>query len=446
MNKILIVFLLLMTGSMVARAQEAQTITLDAAVDLALENNFRLAVAKNNLELADDRITGEKADFLPSLSANASYRKSLGNSFIPGTNDFTSQAFSSYNASASANITLFSGFANINSLRNAQYQKKTQEQNVQWTRETIIFNTATAFLQVLLNKELLEIANENLEASLKTLNQVQIQTDVGSRPIVDLYNQQATVANNRLQVTNRENALELSRLALVRIIQIDPLKDYRFVIPDVNIGATKANDYELEQLIATALENRSDLQSAKYNIKSIKYQLNVAQSRYYPTLSLGASISSGYTPALENLTFEDQFFDYQISKGFGLTLRIPIFSGLDTRTSVQAAKINYKNAKLNLEDTRLEVIQQVKQAYSDYQAILERLQATNAALKAARKAYEAEQARYEVGAGTLIQLSQANAQFVEAQSNRAQAVFNFIFQKRLLDYYLGKLNKNISFN
>lgn len=446
MKKILLAFLFVFSSVAAGLAQQdIRTITLDKAVNIALENNFQLKIARNRVELADDRITGEKADFLPSLNARAGYRKSIGNQFIPGTSRFTTKSFSSYSASISANITLFGGFANIRSLRNARYTKKTRKQNAEWTKESIIFETASRFLQVLLDKELLQIAKENLQASLKTLEQVKAQVEVGARPIVDLYNQKATVANNRLTVTNRQNALELSRLALIRVLQIDPLDEYRFTIPEVDVENITPRNYDLQHLVAVALDNRSDLQSARYNIKSLKWQLKLAQSRYWPTLSFNASLSSRYLPG-SKLSFSDQFFDFQISKGFGFTLSIPIFNGLNTRTSVQRAKINYKNAKLQLQDKRLQVIQDVKQAYSDYQAILERLEATKVALKAAKKAYKAAKARYDVGAGTLIQLTQASANLQEAKSNRAQAVYNFIFQKKLLDYYLGKLDKNISFN
>lgn len=446
MKKVLLAFLLVFGLSAGSFAQQdVRTITLDKAVNIALENNYQLKIARNRVELADDRITGEKADFLPTLNARAGYRKSIGNQFIPGTSRFTTQSFSSYSASLSTNITLFSGFANIRSLRNARYNKRTRKQNAEWTKETIIFRTAKRFLQVLLDKELLQIAKENLQASLKTLEQVKAQVEVGARPVVDLYNQKATVANNRLTVTNRRNALELSRLALVSVLQIDPLGEYRFTIPEIDIEHINPKNYDLQRMIAVALENRSDLQSARFNIKALKWQLKTAKSRYWPSLSFGASISSRYLPG-SKLSFSEQFFDFQISKGFGITLSIPIFNGLNTRTSVQRAKINYKNAKLQLQNKRLQVIQEVKQAYSDYQAILERLDATQAALKAAKKAYQAAKARYEVGAGTLIQLTQASANLQEAKSNRAQAVYNFIFQKKLLNYYLGKLDKNISFN
>src|SRR5699024_2439212 len=299
MKKAIIALVFLLTGSIFAKAQENRTISLNEAIDLALDNNYELAVAKNNLELAGDKITGAKADFFPSLSANFSARENIGRQFVPGTSDFVDQPVKFFNGSLNTSVVLFSGFANIYDLRNAQFGKKSQKETVQWTRESIIFNTASAYLQVLLNKELLEIAKENLEASKKTLNQVENQTEVGSKPIADLYNQQATVANNQLQVTNRKNDLKISRVKLVRILQIDPLKEYRFVIPEVDIDKISKKAYNLPQLIAAALENRSDLQGAKYDIEAIKYQLKLTKSNYWPTLSFGASLSSGYS---------DQFF------------------------------------------------------------------------------------------------------------------------------------------
>jgi outer membrane protein len=85
----------------------------------------------------------------------------------------------------------------------------------------------------------------------------------------------------------------------------------------------------------------------------------------------------------------------------------------------------------------------VRQAYNDYHSIAQELESSEKALIAAQRAYDTEQQRFEVGATTLIELNQANANFVQAQSNRIQAVYSFVFQERLLDYYLGQLGQNL---
>ncbi len=160
-------------------------------------------------------------------------------------------------------------------------------------------------------------------------------------------------------------------------------------------------------------------------------------------MSLSASIRSNYSDGIP-FDFQDQFFDQNISRSLGLSISIPIFDNLNRRTSVQAQEITYKNAKLNLENTELQVVQEVNQAYNDYQSYIKQLDSSQKALQAAKRSYETQKQRYEVGAGTLIELSDANAQYVEAQANRAQAFFRVVFQQKLLDYYIGKLDQNIS--
>ncbi len=92
------------------------------------------------------------------------------------------------------------------------------------------------------------------------------------------------------------------------------------------------------------------------------------------------------------------------------------------------------------------VIQDVNTALNDYKSYVKQLESSEKALQAAERAYETQKQRYEVGAGTLIELSEANARYVEAQSSRAQALFRVIFQQQILEYYIGKLDQNVSLN
>ena len=291
----------------------------------------------------------------------------------------------------------------------------------------------------------MEIDRENLAASQQTLEQVKAQVEVGSRPTVDLYNQEATVANNELQVVNSENALNASKLQLIRQLQVDPLQQYEFSTPEVNPEDVNAQDYNLRQLVNTAMENRSDLRSDQLNIQSLEHQLSVAKASLYPSLSLNAQISSDYSDRVD-FNFSDQFYDQNVVKFVGLSLNVPLFNNFNRRANIQSQMVTYKNAKLNLENTELQVVQDVNQAYNDYQSYMKQLESSRKALTAAEKTYETQQERYQVGAGTLIELSDANAQFVQAQANTTQALFRVIFQQKLLDYYIGRLDQNIELN
>lgn len=448
-----ILFACLFLATVTAQAQEVRTITIQEAVEIALENNYQLKQAGNNLDLATENIKSEYADFLPSLNGSLNGRRQVGRRFDDVTGEITERGSNSLSGSVSANITIFDGFNNINSLRQSKQSKISYEEELQRAKEEVIFNTASAYLQVLLDIELLEIAKENLENSQQQLQQVQAQVEVGSRPTVDLYNQEAQVANDELTVTQQENSLKFNKLVLIRQLQIDPLGNYEFEVPELESQVDKSIDvtYNINELIDQALLNRSDLKSEIANIKSLQYQLDIAQGSLYPTISGSASIGSGYSetflaPDPDNpgegidVSFSDQFFNQQIQRQYGISINIPIFQNWNRMYNIQASKVQLKNAELNFDNSKLQVIQEVSQAHNDYTSYIKQMEAAEKSMRASEKAFETQQERYNVGSSTLIELSQAQANYVEAQSNYTQARYSLIFQEKLLDYYLGKLS------
>ena len=208
-------------------------------------------------------------------------------------------------------------------------------------------------------------------------------------------------------------------------------------------------DLNLQEMVDAALQNRSDLRAQEFAIESNQNNMRIARTNLMPTLSASANISSSYTDQFidritgESVGFSDQFFDLSIRRSIGFSIQIPIFNRWDNRTTLQSAQIQLKNSRLELDNIRFQISEEVRQAYNDYVAVTKELETTEKALIAAERAFETEQQRYNVGASTLIELNQANANYVQAQSNRVQAVYNFVFQEKVIDYFLGRLADEI---
>ncbi|MEO1023788.1 MAG: TolC family protein, partial [Bacteroidota bacterium] len=150
------------------------------------------------------------------------------------------------------------------------------------------------------------------------------------------------------------------------------------------------------------------------------------------------------TNVIVYLLIEELITEWNYNIGF--TLNVPIFSNWNRMTQIQAAKVNLKNAELGLQNTQLQIVQEVTQAYTDYNNFVQQFESADKAYIAAEKAFEVQQERYNVGASTLIELSQAQTQFVTAKSDRTSALYNLIFQEKLLDFFLGKLSgENVTF-
>lgn len=435
------------------QAQDTEKITLQDAIDIALENNLELKRASNDLDLARSQNFSAKANFLPSVDGSFSGRQSVGRQFIESEIAFEEVTSNTLSGSISTSMPIFQGFSNILNLRNSRKDIDRQENSLERTRETVIFNAASSYLQVLLDKQLLEIAEENLEASQQQLKQVEAQVEVGSRPTVDLYDQESQVASNELEVINQENALELSRTQLIRNLQLDPLKSYEFAMPEVAVEDVEPQELDLQKLTEQALSNRKDLRSQELLIETLNNDLKEARYALFPTLSVSAGISSGYgdlysvpdpaTGEIRSVGFVDQFFDQRINRYAGFQISVPIFNNWDRRVSIQQAQVNYKNAQLDLRDQEYAVREEVRQAYNDYRSYAKRLESSQKSLRAAERSYETQQQRYEVGSSTLIELTDASARYTEAQSNLANALYNLIFQEKLLNYYLGQLDQDV---
>lgn len=438
------------------QAQDVQEITLQDAIDIALENSIDLEKSSNDLELAETEEFSAKADFLPSVNASLNGRQNVGRQFIESEVRFEEVTSNSISGSIDASVPIFQGFRNILNLRSSRKDIERQQNTLERTRERVIFNAASSYLQVLLDKELLDIAKENLEASEKQLEQVEAQVDVGSRPSVDLYDQESQVASNELEVINQENALEISRTQLVRALQLDPVQSYEFATPEVGTEDVQKVEFDLQELTNRALNNRKDLQSQELLIETLQNDLKQTKYSLYPSITANAGISTSYQdlyrafdPATGEsgaVDFGDQFFDQRISRFAGFSISIPIFNNWDQRLSIQQAQVNYKNAQLDLKDQEYGVREEVRQAYNDYRSYVKRLESSQKALRAAERSYETQQQRYEVGSTTLIEVSDASARYTEAQSNLANALYNLIFQEKLLDYYLGQLDQDITLN
>lgn len=448
-------FIIFVTFASTAVAQEVRSITLDEAIDISLENNIDVRLSENEIERQESEYRQSRAELYPNLNASIGGSRQIGRQFDQATVAFDDFTTNNLNSSISTSVTIFDGFQNINELRSARLGRESAEERYQRTRESIIFETSALFLDVLLSQELLEIERENLEASRQQLEQVEAQVEVGMRPVVDQYSQESVVANNELSVIQSENSLNLNKLRLSRILQLDPLGEYDFVAPSIQEEELEVRDYDLSEMINLAMNNRSDIRASEMELQQTRRSLAISQAGGLPNISLSAYLSTAYRdqqrdvdpetgmPLEGTMPFNDQIFDANINRGMSFNVSIPIFNRRQTRNQVQQRQIDYRNAELQLEDLHQEVFLELQQAYNDYMGYAQELEATEKALTAAERAYETEQERYNVGSATLIELTNANNEYVQASSNRIQAMYRFAFQEKVLDFYLGRITEDV---
>ncbi len=430
-------FLLAAGGGRHAQAQQPQVITFDEAIRIALDRNIQVKQSGNNIELSARQVFQRRMNFLPSFSMSTN--GSRGSGFAQdqaGRNiQFTSQNLS---GSLSGQINLFDGFANIAALRQSKHNLQASELTYDQTRETVAFDVASNFLLYVNGGQLVVIQQENLEAQRQLLAQIEEFVNVGSRPISDLYQQQAATAQSELDVLNAERDAELSKARLIQVLQLDPRSEYEFVAPRYEDVPVAPQDYDLQELFDIAFQSRDDLAAQEARILAAQQGVRLAKSVFWPTVGLGGSYRSNYSPDI-NRSFFDQV-DGNRGNSLGFSVSYSIFDGFSRNTQVQQAEVQYRNEMLEMESLKQNAALQVRQGYLEYETARKSLEVSETQVLAAERALDASQNRYNVGAGTLVELTQARAQYVAAVSNRVQAQYNFLFQSKLVDFFVGRLD------
>lgn len=426
------------------KAQDEELLlTYEEAVSIALRENIQIKQQENILETNRAERAQAYANLAPSVNFGATGQRIYGRQFDNTTGRFTEQRVDRLYGGLSANLTLFNGFTIINTIKQRQHAAESQLNQINQTRQDVIFNVSQQYLQVLLNQELLRIAQANLEQQNELAESIEIFVEAGTRNIADQYNQEAEAKKAALAVVESENQLTISKVQLIRILQIDPFQEWRFSEPELSQAQLLQENIKLEESYNTAIANRPDIKQQTKGIEANRYGLKASRGFYYPRLSIGYDLYSQYSNLdIDNTPLETQLFKDNKSQVIYLSLNIPIFNNLENRTQVQRSKQLLSNSMLDLEDLERNIFEQVQTAIADYETAQERIVAAESQVKAAEKALEAEKERFRLGVGNVLDLNRVNAAYVEALSTKAQADYQIIFQKTALDYYQGTLQSN----
>jgi outer membrane protein len=417
-----------------------QTINFDEAIAIALRQNTTLKQASNVSAVNSATVRQERLSLLPDLRFNTTTGQNYGRSFSQDEGRIIDQTTQSVNAGVSSTLTLFNGMSNIASLRSAKLSEDAGERNVQRAEQTVAFTVASNFLALVQQQEQVGVQQDNLEAQQAQEKQIQAYVNAGSRAISDLYQQQATVAAALSQLVNAKRALELAKVDIIQALNLDPRGNYAFTPPALDTTTANINSvaFDLDSLLTRAYGQRSDLFAQQANVSAAQQDVKAAKGGRWPALSLTAGYNSAYNSAT-TVGFYDQL-DQRRGGALTLGFSVPLFDRGAVDLATQKAEISEDNARLDLKNTQQQIGLEVRRAYLDYVADKQQLDAAGAQLRAAQLALETSQQRYNVGAATLLEVTQARATQLQAESALVTARYALLFQRTLIGYYTGDLN------
>ena len=395
--------------------------TLQQCVDTALANNRN--IKQNELTKTTKEIAYQQArnNLLPSLNASASQGWSFGRSQLA---DGTYQNINSSNSSfsLSSGITLFDGLRMKYNIDARMNELKASEANLEKIRQDIILSVSTSFLQVLLNKELLSISENQLKLTEAKMEQQKSLVKAGilaEGELFELIAQQSKEDVNKIQ---SQNTLQLSLLDLAQILELSDFKDLDVRVPN-DLMTNELELLDADKVYASALQHRPEIKNAELELQNSEKSIQIARSYFFPTLSFGANVGAGYYNAVST----------PLNTSIGFSLSVPIFNKMETKNQVRTAQINAKSYKLNVDNTKIELRKTVQQAYYNAVGAKAKWDASLKSEQAGTEAYRFANQKHEAGKSTVYELFQAKNNLTQAQSEVIQSKYEYVFRLKILE-------------
>ncbi len=429
-----------------------KTLTLDQSVKIALQRNSTLQKSINNLKSSESNYKAAIGNLLPSISAQGSYgwNRSIqpgtsGRTYnlqgvtinLPATPSSTTDTYN-YSAGVDASWTLFDGLSNFALLSESKKQLESARLQLENLKQNTVFQTVNLYYAVVNNQQLLKVKEDNVKWNKENLETIVEKNKIGAATLADVYAQQVQEGNAELDLIQTKNNYETSKSNLLYFLGLDVLGSYTFadsLTPteeNVLSSDLSAEFNNLNDLVAKALMNRADYKSALLDYEGAENGVSFAQGGYYPRLinSYGYNM---YANQLDNLSKSRTY-------SIGLTLSIPIFSGFSIDNQVQAAEVNAMNKKVDLDDLKRTIKQNLQQTYLNIQAVEKSLEVSKRNVVSAKENQKITEEKYTLGSGTLLDVLVANSNYTNAQTSLINAEFQYIVLNQQLKYYLGALN------
>ncbi len=432
---IIFIFLLLTRGFIYSQTRQW---TLEECIKYAIDNNIQIKqqaivteVQKNSLDLA-------KLKLLPTLNGNVSQDFSSGRALDQTNYKYYDQNITSNYFYIGGGLTLFNGLQNLNSIQKNKYAVLASEEDLKNIRDNVALNVALAYLQILLNKELVAANDNQLSITRQQIEKTQKLVDAGSVPRGNLLQIEAQAAQEELQLVTVQNQLETSYLNITQLLELKTPAGFEILLPQMTVDSNAVITGNIDDIYEIAQGVRPEVKSSEFQLAVSRYDLKIARGGRSPQLSFNPSYTTryAYISGIPNSSFSDQFNNNR-NQVLSFSMYIPILNGWQVNKNISNSKLSVNNSQFALEGVKKQLYKNIQQAYTDAVAALKKFNVSRKAVLSTEESFRYTEQKFNVGMVTPVDYNAAKTQLLNAQSDMSQAKFEYIFKTKVLDFYKG---------
>ena len=412
----------------------------EEAISLALENNYGIKVATNNVELAENNKDVLNSGYLPVLSGSASAtynRDNITAEFNNGeTTSLNGAESNRYNAALNLNYTLFDGLGRLYNYKQLKEEYNLSELEARQTIELTIVQLLSIYYDISRRSENVSSLEQTLSISKERLTRAEYQFEYGQNTKLDVLNAEVDINNDSISIINaRQNLINAKRD--LTVVTGNTISE----VFEIDTTVTFLDGLDKEMLLIRTLKNNVSLLQAEQNIRINEFSLKASKSGYLPAVGLFGTY--GWN---ENNNNAASFVAVSTNTGIsgGINLTWNLFDGGSTITRVKNSKLLLENQKLLKEDLILNITRDFNNAWTDYQNKLNIFYIQNDNIRTAKNNFERTEEQFRLGQVTSIVFRQAQQNLLLAELNRNQAKYDAKLAEVLVLQLSGELlNVNI---
>lgn len=432
MTKFIPLFALLAIAVRAAEESAADTNDYDLArcIETALARNLDIRKAQARVRREQGAVVEVRAAFLPQIVGTASFQH-IDADRVQGFGGFAVPSLNAWSADVQLRYVLFAGGRNWAALQREQFLLGAAMTELQAVVNTVLLQTRERYFAALLAQEQIKVQEQNIKLLGEELRDAQSRFRAGTVPQFHVLRAEVALANGRAPLIRARNDLRLALEELVRVLGL-PRRSGEAETLRVR-GQMRFEPYEVElgEALAAARARRPELRQLEQLIAANQYGVRAARAGYAP------EISSFLGYGADKSRFSTSFRDYFSGWTAGVGVNWPIFDGLATHGRIVQAQANLTAAQLDQEQGRLDVDIEVRRAHSQLMEATELVRASQEVVKQAEESVRQARARLSVGAGTQLELLDAQVALTQARTNEILALHDYNVARARLARAIG---------
>ncbi len=424
--------------------------TLEDCINYAVENNISLKRQRLQTETSEANLFKSRMDYLPTLNVGSDARVGFGRSIDPVTNLITFKQNISNSYALSTNLSLFNGFATLNTNVANRFMYKAGLEAEKIARNTLIIEILGQYYQVLYARGIEEASKMQYELSEKQHFRIKKIVETGREALSRQYEIESQLSDDRLSYTIARNNASQALTTLKQMLQIEPESDFDILIPDLSNMPVTDNDFMADSIYKIAAQTLPRLKAIEYELEANRKQISAAKGNLAPSISVGGTIYTGYykvisEDATDQLSFSSQLKNNN-SQAVYFSLNIPVFNNFATGQNIKTAKIRKNDTALRLEMEKNNLYTEIENACLDYTRGKDEYLAAQANLEFNNKSFIGVEKKFESGLVDVTDYSAAKTTLFRAEAEALRTKLQMLIRKLTISFYTTGEYENIVFN